>query len=352
METKENTPALPVRAAGLDIVRTIAVLFVISVHFFLNCGYYAFPLIGQKMFLMTFFRWLFMICVPLFMLLTGYLKCKKPLSRSHYMGILPIAASYLIISCLKISVETTLYGPLYTKKTAFTAIAGYQMSWYVAMYLGLMLLLPFLNILWAGLPKKKHRQLLVLSMVCLTALPSAVPVIVPAYWQQLYPITYYFLGAYLREYQPRIKKLPAAACLFLLLLFLAGGSFRASAGGIFSWEFFGKVDSGMNSLPVCICALLVFLMFYQTDITSAALKRLLCKISSLSLNIYLFSGIFDAIQYSYLKRTLFEPTQFLPYFFITVPAGFLCSFVCAAILDAFLKALGSVLRSCLGTLRE
>lgn len=62
-----------VRDLGLDITRIIAFASVPSVHFFLNSGFYDTPVLGEKMYIMVIFRTLFMICVPLFMLLSGYL---------------------------------------------------------------------------------------------------------------------------------------------------------------------------------------------------------------------------------------------------------------------------------------
>lgn len=66
------------RYIGIDIIKTIAVLFVICVHFFMNTGYYKQALTpGENLFAQTFLRWLFYICVPLFVITTGYLQLKK-----------------------------------------------------------------------------------------------------------------------------------------------------------------------------------------------------------------------------------------------------------------------------------
>ena len=93
------------------------------------------------------------------------------------------------------------------------------------MYIGLFLLIPFLNIIYNNLKSQKHKQILVWTLFCLTILPSmfnifnfetshwwAVPSssdifskIVPAWWINFYPITYYFVGCYLREYGLKIK---------------------------------------------------------------------------------------------------------------------------------------------------
>ena len=96
------------RDSSLDIIRIVAAFTVLSVHFFLHNGFYSetvtgmepleglfsffstgnySDLHGPQMFLMIQMRVLFGVCVPLFMILTGYLMSKKELSRSYYKGI-------------------------------------------------------------------------------------------------------------------------------------------------------------------------------------------------------------------------------------------------------------------------
>ena len=65
------------RDVSLDITRIIAFVSVPAIHFFLNSGYYNVPLEGKRMYLMTYGRTFFMVCVPLFMILSGYLMVTK-----------------------------------------------------------------------------------------------------------------------------------------------------------------------------------------------------------------------------------------------------------------------------------
>lgn len=93
-----------------------------------------------------------------------------------------------------------------------------QYSWYVNMYIGLYLLIPFLNRLWQVLDKEE-KILLISVLIMSTALPSIVNVfdfytdgafrnsgfstkysqIVPDWWKNSYPLTYYFIGTYLKS---------------------------------------------------------------------------------------------------------------------------------------------------------
>ena len=71
------------RKYGLDIVRIIATLSVLSVHFFLKTNYYNTPLNSMPMRVQSIIRNFFMICVPLFILITGYLNNNKAVSYTH-----------------------------------------------------------------------------------------------------------------------------------------------------------------------------------------------------------------------------------------------------------------------------
>ena len=73
------------RITGLDIVRAVAILFVISVHFLLNTNFYQMPQKdGYGMIVLSFLRHLLLICVPLFIILTGYLNRNKEPNKEYY----------------------------------------------------------------------------------------------------------------------------------------------------------------------------------------------------------------------------------------------------------------------------
>jgi hypothetical protein len=70
---------------------------VAGVHFFSRIGYYYVPLTGPRMYLMTLLRTAFTVCVPLFLLLSGYL-CRRHRPCAGYYGKL---GSILTAACLE-----------------------------------------------------------------------------------------------------------------------------------------------------------------------------------------------------------------------------------------------------------
>lgn len=78
------------RNINIDLIKCIAVFSVISVHFFLNTDFYSRTIINTNMYIAVLFRTLFMICVPLFIISTGYLMKNKTLNKKYYLGISPL----------------------------------------------------------------------------------------------------------------------------------------------------------------------------------------------------------------------------------------------------------------------
>lgn len=324
------------RQAGPDLLRSIAALFVVGVHFYLNCGYYMAPMQGTKMYLMTCVRWFFLICVPLYMLLTGYFKCHKTISRSHYMSLVPIVAAYVLITVIKIFVSNHFYGKIYFFWDSVKNIANYTFAWYVGMYICLMLLIPFLNILWQALPAKREKLILIGSLVFICSLYPVVLYIAPSYWQILYPVLYYYIGTYIREYSPRVSKPLLVTIVIAVTILNASISFFGAKGELFNWTILGPVDSGYSTVTVAACAVAFFLLLYQAEIRTGWLRALLRRISEVSFEIYMFTGCFDAVIYSIAYRYTGgkDALKFFWLFFALVPLNFVLSFLSARLYRA------------------
>lgn len=163
------------RNINIDLIRVVAVFFVISIHFFMNVNYYGEMFLGKKMFVFTCLRTISMICVPLFLLLTGYLMNDKTLSKKYYKGIINILEMFLLSSILCILFNKYYLDIDVTFKTGVLSILDYTgapYSWYIEMYIGLFLLIPFLNIIWKNLESKRQKEILLFTLIILTVLPT------------------------------------------------------------------------------------------------------------------------------------------------------------------------------------
>ena len=327
------------RIIGLDLVRAVAIFFVISVHFFLNSGYYDLSIYGYKMIIATAFRWIFFAAVPLFLLLTGFLQNKKKLTKSFYKGIIPVLSSYLVISIISI-----LFRVFYLKEQRtpllwivsildFTAV---EYAWYVEMFIGLFLLIPFLNLIYNGLKTQKQKQGLLLTLFVITSLGSFLSVtfgtykeykVFPEYWQSLFPIMYYFIGAYICEFGVKLKKSSLAIILVITLFYQTYIEYYKSKG----LEFASDKYNAYYALPTITISVVIFLLLYNIDFKNKAARFIITDISKASFDMYLASYIVDKVVYPKLIEGVINGIDRLPYFFIVVPIVFVCAYLISCI---------------------
>lgn len=150
------------RDIGLDLTRIIAFIQVPCIHFLFKIKYYNQAIIGERMYLMTFIRVMFMTCVPLFLLLTGYLSSEKkveiapkPLLK-YYSRLVPILLTYVITAVIIIVYGIFVDGETETIGSVIRNVLDFRKySWYIEMYIGLALMIPFLNLLWNGSEAEK-----------------------------------------------------------------------------------------------------------------------------------------------------------------------------------------------------
>lgn len=208
------TNPLSTRICGCDLIRVVAIFFVIAGHFFeLHTPFKRLPFNGASMFIQCMLLYIFYVGVPLFMMLTGYLNANKTPTKQYYRGMVRVLVAYLVFSVITILFRKYYLGEEYTWLHWGMKILNYTgipYAWYIEMWIGLALLTPFLNYMYKAIPSKKQKILLLVTLFVMTSLPkflnrSGLDVI-PAYYEQaLYPLMYYFLGNFIREYKPQVK---------------------------------------------------------------------------------------------------------------------------------------------------
>jgi len=341
------------RDVGLDLIRALAGFLVLSVHFFLNNGYYAQPLVGKRMLLMTMMRMGFMTCVPLFLLLTGYLCRKKTLTPRYYLGLVRILLTYGLCggACLIVRAARGEAVGLREAVKGFLNFSAAPYAWYIEMYIGLFLLIPFLDLIWRGLESQRGRLALVGTLLALTTLPALTNArwtLLPDWWIQIYPITYYFLGAYLGDHPPKVPWGRGIAALLAVVAAEGAAAYLLAGGGAFQWNIF----TDWGGPGVVASSVLLFALIRQIPAERAPrwLRWLIYKGSELSLGIYLISWCFDTLFYPILAQRVPEMPDRLFWYFAIVPAVYLCSALAAQALEWIRKAITWALNKCFPSL--
>lgn len=224
-------------------------------------------------------------------------------------------------------------------------------SWYIELYLGLILIIPFLNVMWNTISDKQGKKILIVSLIFISSLPSVINVynfkmsgwwsspiisteyqkIIPDSWSALYPITYYMIGCYLKDFRLSIKK--SINFILIVLTICAYGTYMywRNKGSVFvngAW-------CQWYSFFVVILTTLVFNVIIGMDFSKTPNKiRAIAKfISDLTLGAYLVSVIFDIAFYDVLRAKIEIMPQRLNYYIVMVPAVFLCSLILSFIIE-------------------
>ncbi|MGN0502641.1 MAG: acyltransferase, partial [Ruminococcus sp.] len=346
------------RNAAMDIIRIVAAFTVLSVHFFLHNGFYSQTVEGVPMYIMVLMRTLFSVCVPLFMILTGYLMSHKTLSRKYYSGISKTLIIFVLATLACMIFKTIHDNEPFTLKSFILGtldFTGANYSWYIEMYIGLFLLIPFLNLAYNKLKNKRQKQVLVFTLVFLTIIPTVFNIfnfdnpawwsdpktsdtfskLVPSWWMGIYPITYYFTGCYIREYGIKLKTSSTLVLFLLAILIFGSFNYYRSYGTTFksgSYVYWYGIEPYVLSV-----LLFVLLSRIKTDNMNEKAKFVLWKVSDLALGMYLISYIFDMLVYPVLNAKINPMTDRLPFYFVAVPIVFICSMLASAIMNIVAK---------------
>ena len=317
------------RAFGLDFIRVSAILSVIASHFFLHTGFQNYEFRGISMFLQAILKFFFGIGVPLFILLTGYLNCHKEATLKYYLGGKKVLSLYLfwsIVTCLYLVERSDV--EIIKAIKGIISFSTIRYGWYIEMWIGLFLLIPFLNIMWQNCPTKSQKRLLLGILFVMTCIPNYTNQyghLTPAYWRVCYPLFFYFSGAYIREYQPQMRK---------LWWYLIGGICLTAPtlNALFvSNSIFVQYTGEPNGIFGAIISIIFFVLCYKFDTKKQQVSWFFAIVSIASLEMYLCSYMFDVALYPKFQGILHwnDASSAGKYFLIVVPIIFTCALTAA-----------------------
>jgi len=220
-------------------------------------------------------------------------------------------------------------------------------AWYFEMYIGLFLLIPFLNILWDSIGTKKNRIILIVTCCLLSLIPKIFEGfrfealnasdltgwldILPDYWKITHPLAYFFIGKYIKEYMPNIN------ILVRVFLFLIAVSipvlccyFASKSINSYAWYMF----NGFGTITNAFVATTIFLLFFKIKKKIPIIAQIISQIAICSFEMYLFSSIFDKIYY-----TLFAEKNLFFVVLMTLLSTYICARIWITIRDLLFKKL-------------
>ncbi len=354
------------RNLNCDVLRIFAFILVILVHSLININFYGASNRGLTMLLLNLVRPIFMTCVPLFLILSGFLTKEPEFNKAYVLKLGKILFTYFLcaIVCL-VCLHFLEHRELLLLRYYVFSILSFHAApygWYVDMYIGLYLLIPFLNRLWGGekdksLSNKKYKQNFILVLLFLFVLPSIFNIydlthlssffhhtsskkfvqIVPDYWSSSgYPIMYYFLGRYLKEFKLKMKWKTNAFLIFIMTVVSGLFNFYRNYNHHFAWDIF----DGMQSFQVMSLAVLIanlILNYKQIELKSAKLTKFINKLSVLTFGGYLVSRVFDVWLYNHVNATCSTIKEKVIYLLPVTIIVFCCSLILSYFIDLLSK---------------
>lgn len=214
------------RNINLDIIRCCAFFLLVSIHFFLNTGFYNTVVDCNRMYIAMGIRTISMLCIPLFLILTGYLKVEKEYNKKYYSSLIKIIFVYILSMIFNYTFFHYYEQGNLTFASLIQDIFSFKDSaWYIDMYIGLYLLSPFLNKIFLN-SSVKEQKILIVSLFFIVSIPSVLNIwnfnyglewfkhpymdsnylkLIPNWWGLLYPLLYYFIGCYIKKNNIEIK---------------------------------------------------------------------------------------------------------------------------------------------------
>lgn len=337
------------RKLNIDLLKCFAIVFVVGVHFFLHTNYYGQSFTFKSIFLSSFIWMILMTCVPLFIMTTGYLMKDKTYSEDYFIKLLPVIGIYALTAAVYTFFDMRVVNEEYLGKLFENIFSFSHYAWYVNLYIGLYMLIPFLNAGFNSLTSRKNQVVVLGILVLFTIVPPTLsllnkneqnfmilPHIIPDYWKGLWPITYYLLGAFLASSK---KKSSFKELVFVIFILDILSVFGLAA---ISETTFG-IEYGV--LPVFLLSSLIFysVIHLKVSIKNEWLQRVVLFISKNTLPIYLLSVIGDYYWYPKMVEKWGDFTNIFSRFPLIVIFLLIQAILMTFILNTLLKFIKTII---------
>lgn len=340
------------RLYGLDLLKTIAMVFIIGLHFNYRTGALSdFAFTDGRFYPVGISEAIFYVSVDCFVLITGYFGIAKGEASIKRLVSLVLVVWFYSWMGLAIGLAG---GARPTLSQVIMCVLPFTAEhyWFIDVYLILSLLIPFINKVIAGIDRKHYRDILLVCLIGFSVLPSFAPFASEIFSlgggaNIVWFIVLYLIGGYLRLYSPfeRVSNHRLSVCFIGLSLFTFFVKLAAQIAVAFAFP--GKHIGGgqlyhHNSITVIAAALLLFTMMQRLNIGDKAGRKI-------SATAACTSGIYLGHEHELFRTTFWQglvsylPTS--PVLWVIAMIGvIICVFWFFLAIEAVRKKLFSVLK--------
>ena len=298
------------RLPNFEILRVLAMFLIIVGHFFVHglrgegngvmLSYDGKSVLDTVSFGIAQSLWVFSsIAVNLYVLISGYFLVQSKAKWGKIPSIWMQTAFYSV--CIYIVFAVVGLGGIFGVKDFVSSVLVVRYGavadrtyWFVAQYIGLLALSPFLNRLVAGMTKVEYRTLIVILLLLDFSFGYVFYGNVYSGGQTLFHfISVYFIAGYIRHYQlfgTWSKRKLLGVCAIVIVAVVALDYMYCLAHCIKHQETFQLQLSSRylnyNGIPL-VLAVLVFCMVQRASIRDNRLVRFLVAIAPFSFGVYL-----------------------------------------------------------------
>ena len=220
------------RLPNFEVLRTLAMLMVVIVHFHLHgLGYITGPVINTSSIgLFNFLTYQFVViictvCVNIFVLLSCYFLIGKPFNYARLIKLWVQVVFYAVAIALIAHVIHPEHHGWREVLNGFTPIRS-NVYWFVASYVGLVLLAPFLSKTTLSLTRSQYRKflcvLVLLGCNVVMDFPWGESMGVIGGYSLIWFIVLFFVAGYLRRFDLNIRPSRILLCFIVLVLLVWG----------------------------------------------------------------------------------------------------------------------------------
>ncbi len=341
------------RQSGLELLRIIAMLMVVTLHYLHeNLG----GVLGVvKNGSVYYFSWtLEALCycaVNVFVLISGYFLCERTsLKLEKVIDLLLLAFFYssalYFAGC--ISGITTFHYPTYIARYLFPVSCG--LWWFVTDYVILYLLAPYLNVGLKYLTKEQHRNLVFLMITLFSIIPTVIffqidVIGIMGGYSFIWFVTLYVVAAYIRRFGISIDPKYCVAGYLLCSLLTAGVKFGQET--VLNTTYFNLYK--YNSVTVLGASVFLLCFFIKVTIDNTFMQRIIKITASVSFAVFLLhthsiwsKWLWDVVKAPQYTADLLE---FIPHMILSICLIYIATGVIDIIRQKILMMLRSAVQS-------
>lgn len=280
---------------------------------------------------------LFISAVPLFLLTTGFLTLNAKPSKKYYLKLINIYLMYIFMAIITYFIMVKLgvreyigFRRIIKDAMSFSLISG----WYIELYIGMAIFLPFYNILLASIDRKTQRNL-ILSLLCMVSIPVFFNkngisniIYIPNFYGNFYPFVYLTIGNYFRKYDEcflSVKKwgtlVLTSLVIITFIIFITADPYTITADGYYP------------SILQVVLSSSIF-MFIRS-LKNLEYNKMIKFISTYTLSTYIVSLPVDRILYPIftkmaggeIQTILYAPIIVIVAFFTALVSGYILQYI-------------------------